>query len=278
MPKSARAAQVWRDRRALGAGERSRVPPSSVALVLALVAVLGIFPLVELRAAWVGLACVAVTLTIAAARARAWSALHLGMLASFLLVILAAFGSAKLWPAPPILATVLYLFTAKRARSLGGLPPWFERGRLDRSAWLLIAASIVVSSTALVVWFALARPDYGEVVAMFPRLPTLALFAGVVVFAILNAALEETIYRGVVMGALDASLGPGAMPVLLQAALFGILHIHGFPRGLVGVGLATVYGLMMGVVRRRSGGMLAPWIAHVGTDVAIGSILLTTIR
>ncbi len=41
--------------------------------------------------------------------------------------------------------------------------------------------------------------------------------------------------------------------------------------------LATIYGLMLGLVRRRSGGMLAPWSAHVGTDVALGSILLTTI-
>jgi hypothetical protein len=43
----------------------------------------------------------------------------------------------------------------------------------------------------------------------------------------------------------------------------------------VGVGLATIYGLMMGVVRRRSGGLLAPWIAHVLTDVVIAGIVLT---
>jgi membrane protease YdiL (CAAX protease family) len=179
---------------------------------------------------------------------------------------------------PPILATVVYLFVAKRSGALGGFPRWFERGRLDGATWLLIVASLVVSSTALVAWFALAKPDYGEVVAMFPEVPTPALFVGVVMFAVLNAALEETIYRGVVMGALDASLGAGMVPVLLQAVLFGILHINGFPRGPVGIGLATIYGMMMGLVRRKSGGMLAPWIAHVGTDVTIGSILLTTTR
>ena len=32
---------------------------------------------------------------------------------------------------------------------------------------------------------------------------------------------------------------------------------------------------MMGAVRRRSGGMLAPWIAHVLTDVAIAGIILS---
>jgi hypothetical protein len=42
------------------------------------------------------------------------------------------------------------------------------------------------------------------------------------------------------------------------------------------VGLASIYGLMMGIVRRQARGMLGPWMAHVMADVTIGAILLAT--
>lgn len=58
-----------------------------------------------------------------------------------------------------------------------------------------------------------------------------------------NAAVEEGAYRGVILHALDSSLGPGFAALLLQALAFGAIHIRGFPRGWVGVGLACIYGL-----------------------------------
>jgi hypothetical protein len=93
-------------------------------------------------------------------------------------------------------------------------------------------------------------------------------------FAMLNAAVEEAAYRGVFLHALDRSLGPGFAALLLQALAFGAIHIRGFPRGWPGVGLACIFGLLMGVIRRRAGGMFAPWIAHVFTDVVIAGIVL----
>jgi len=156
-----------------------------------------------------------------------------------------------------------------------GRPAWFARGRIDRGTVALVVASMLVSSLALVSWFVIARPDYTHLVGtLFPRLPVPLLFCGVVVFAMLNAAIEEIVYRGLVQGALESAIGPSPLPVILQAVVFGIIHVGGFPRGLVGMGLAALYGLMMGMIRRRAGGLLAPWIAHVATDIAIGAILL----
>jgi hypothetical protein len=102
--------------------------------------------------------------------------------------------------------------------------------------------------------------------------------AGGLIFAMLNAAVEEAAYRGVFLHALDRSLGPGFAALLLQAAAFGAIHIRGFPRGWLGVGLASIFGLFMGVIRRRAGGMFAPWIAHVFTDVVIAGIVLFLVR
>ncbi len=96
------------------------------------------------------------------------------------------------------------------------------------------------------------------------------------VFALLNAAIEEAAYRGVVLASLDVALGPGVAAIVVQAMAFGALHAHGgFPRGAAGVGLACLYGLALGALRRRAGGLLAPWIAHVLTDLVIYGIVLT---
>jgi hypothetical protein len=249
----------------------------NASVILTLLFLLGVFPLVQSRLAWGALAGVALGLTYASTRRGEKPGMHLGALTCLLLGTLALLGSMRFWPFAPIIASAIYLVCAKRVAVFGGLPPWFERGRLDGSIWLLIGASILISSTALVLWFVLFKPDYGDVLrTIFPKLPVYLLFAGIIMFAMLNAALEEFMYRGLVMGSLDATLGAGTGSVLLQAAVFGLVHIGGFPRGAVGVVLATIYGLMMGAVRRRSAGMLAPWIAHVCTDVAIGSILLST--
>lgn len=250
---------------------------AELSLVLAMLGALGLFPLVPVRWAWLVLTLALAALSEVSRRRRALPALQLGLLCTGLLGALSAFGSMKYWPLPPLLAVLGYAAVA-RLPALGGRPSWLRLGRLDRRVWLLIFVSVCVSALALVTWFALAKPDYSELVGtLFPRLPVPLLFVGVVGFSMINAAIEELIYRGVLLGALDAALGVGILPVVLQAAVFGIVHIGGFPRGLAGVGLATIYGLLMGAVRRRARGMLGPWLAHVATDVVIGSILLRTL-
>lgn len=92
----------------------------------------------------------------------------------------------------------------------------------------------------------------------------------------MNGALEEVAYRGLLEGALDAALGTGTASVVLQAIAFGALHVAGFPQGAAGVLLATLFGVMMALVRRQSRGLLAPWLAHILVDTTIGTILLTT--
>jgi hypothetical protein len=208
-------------------------------------------------------------------RRRCAPAVQLGLLATLISVALAAFGSFRFWPLPAALAAAIFLALAKFAPVVGGPPPWLRRGRLDRATGALIISSVVVSAVALAVWFGFAKPDYHALRgSLIPDVPLPLLVIGVVLFAMANAAVEEFVYRGAVMGALEAVLGSGVAPVVIQAVVFGVLHLGGFPRGASGVGLATIYGLMMGAVRRRADGMLAPWIAHVATDVAIGAILL----
>jgi membrane protease YdiL (CAAX protease family) len=90
----------------------------------------------------------------------------------------------------------------------------------------------------------------------------------------INAAVEEGAYRGVVLQALDASLGRKVPALVGQAVAFGALHLQGFPRGWLGVGLACGYGWLMGDLRMRAGGLLASWLVHVLTDIVIVGVVI----
>jgi membrane protease YdiL (CAAX protease family) len=179
------------------------------------------------------------------------------------------------WPAPGAIALLLFALLAWRATNWRRELKWLLRGRLDVVVVGLVGACVAIAGVALLVWYTTLHPDVSDIrEAMFPPFPAWALILGGIGFSAVNAAVEEGLFRGLLLDMLDRSLGNNMAALFLQAAAFGLLHIHGFPRGVVGVVLATIYGLMMGVLRRRSGGMLAPWLGHVATDVVIVCILV----
>jgi len=162
---------------------------------------------------------------------------------------------------------------------LRGTATWARCGSFDATIRFLCVCAWLLAAVALLSWYLLLQPNIADIVKAFvPALPLGLLIAGGLLFSMVNAAVEEGAYRGVILHALDSSLGPGFAALLLQAVAFGAIHIRGFPRGLLGVGLAYIYGLLMGVIRRRAGGMFAPWIAHVFTDVVIAGIILFLAR
>lgn len=151
---------------------------------------------------------------------------------------------------------------------------FFRRGSFGREAWLLCIGSGALSGAALLGWFALTRPDLSILIRNFlPDLPLPVLIVGGIGFAMVNALVEEVVYRGVVFGGLSESGLPVAVILPLQAAAFGAIHLGGLPSGWIGVGLASLYGFLMGVIRLRSKGLLAPWAGHVLTDMVIVTIV-----
>ena len=89
-------------------------------------------------------------------------------------------------------------------------------------------------------------------------------------FAAINALIEEIIWRGVEMAALEAAFGVGVLALVLQAVQFGLAHYRGgFPNGWSGVGLTFLFGLAMGWLRMRTKGLLVPWVAHAAADFTI---------
>jgi CAAX protease family protein len=158
---------------------------------------------------------------------------------------------------------------------LRGTATWARWGSFDATVRFLSVAAWLLAAAALLSWYLLLHPNVADLVKAFVLdRPLALLIAGGLIFSMVNAAVEEGAYRGVILHALDRSLGTGFAALLLQALAFGAIHIRGFPGGWIGVGLACIYGLLMGVIRRRAGGMFAPWIVHVFTDVVIAGILV----
>ncbi len=185
-------------------------------------------------------------------------------------------------------ATTRLPWQAVMALALGGahmLARWSPS--MAPSAQYRARGSVPVGATALVggvtpfalgAGLALARPDLGDVLRGYvPDLPLPALIAGAAVFALVNAALEELIWRGVLTDRLE-TLFSSSVAVALQAASFGAQHAHGFPRGVSGVMLAGAWAVMLGALRLRSRGLAAPLIAHVVADTTIAVLVLAVVR
>ncbi len=201
-------------------------------------------------------------------------------LATFCVVCLGlAFSGVRYFPVVLALSLVCYAGVVRGVLWLRGTATWVRWGSFDATVRFLCAGAWFLAAAALLIWYLLLHPNLSDMVEAFlPKVPLGLLIAGGVLFSMVNAAVEEGAYRGVIMHALDSALGPGLGALLLQAFAFGAIHIGGFPRGRVGVGLACIYGLFMGVIRRRAGGMFAPWIAHVFTDIVIAGILILLAR
>jgi CAAX protease family protein len=257
-------------------GEQARGGGDRFSCALALGAAIGVGA-AFITHVWILNATVVVCLAVAGGVGlrRSREAAALALAAATFVAIFFVPAVARLTPAPLLLALgVLLLATQFRA-------PWLTRGEIGGAVVAWIAAIVVVSGVALIAWWKLARPDVSDLTLASELRDAVArpaiLAAALVGWSCLNAAAEEFFFRGALQRALTQSLGP-APGIVVQAAVFGLIHYRGFPRGWSGVALATTYGLMLGALRLRARGLLAPWLAHVAADVVIAIILLALAR
>ncbi len=176
-----------------------------------------------------------------------------------------------LWPLGLLVPALLHGVLAGAWAPLRGGAECWRRGR---PAWLLVVGFTVVSTGGLLLWATLTQPDLHAARAQIPSVPPSVLVGLALAFAGGNALLEEAVFRGVLFDRLRAWLGDGPAPHLLQATAFGLVHWHGIPGGAAGVVLAGVWGLGLSLLRQRSGGLLAPLLAHVAADLCIFALLV----
>lgn len=179
-----------------------------------------------------------------------------------------------LWPVGSAIAILLTALVSWRAGRLARWREWLRVGRIDGVAWAVMVAVAIVSVIALVVWQSLFD---GQLPSTYQQLtesvPPPVAIAGALGFMILNGAIEDSIFFGVLLTPLLRYFPP-RLAVAMTAAAFGLAHFAGVPSGAVGVVLAATWALMLGYLRMRTRGMLATYLAHIVADTTIVAVLI----
>jgi len=219
------------------------------------------------------LALVAAGLVIAAAVLRLAPALRAAAVVS---TVFAGFTAGAWGGIGPVVTTVsvcvapiLVLVLLGRHRAWRPALPWLRTGRLDPGVWGLATATVLVAVLGLTTFAVLVRPEVSSYLLMLRSMPLWLALLGVLGFAVVNPVWEEVLYRGVLQGELARTVGPWPA-VVVQAALFGLAHLHGFPSGWLGVLMAAAWGFGLGVLRQRTGGVVIGYLVHVIANVTIG--------
>ena len=222
-------------------------------------------------------AVVALALLALLARRSGSAASVDAVIMSGLLYLALAVGILGLWPLPGAVAVLVAWTLARRSERAGLWRSWCRRGTATRELPWLLLLTIAVTAVALVTWQrafdGLLPQAYVDAAA---SRPLWLLVLGGAGFSLLNAAVEEAIFRGVLQTAMERVSGP-AVAIAAQAAAFGALHVVGIPSGIVGAVMAGSWGLLLGVLRWRTRGLLAPYVAHVAADATIFVMLLPTL-
>jgi membrane protease YdiL (CAAX protease family) len=77
-------------------------------------------------------------------------------------------------------------------------------------------------------------------------------------------ALEELLFRSLLLGGLTPLLSPSIL-IVLTAALFGLMHS---PQGLWGMTGATLAGIILGILFFQAGSILLPVVSHYVANMA----------
>ena len=215
-----------------------------------------------------------IILTLVAIASRSVYAIHLSFFFLLWISLLVIFPALKVWPLRILVPLVTYGAIVSMIPTLRRSVTWLYIGQFGRNVSLIVLLTIILSSIALVIWYFAAQPDLRNHLVLIPEVPLWVFPLLALGFALTNAAMEEIIFRGIMMEALDNAIGAGHLSNVIQAFSFGAVHYQsGFPNGLCGFVMVFVYGLMLGMLRRQSRGLLAPWMTHVMADITIFMIL-----
>ena len=202
-----------------------------------------------------------IILTLVAIASRSVYAIHLSFFFLLWISLLVIFPALKVWPLRILVPLVTYGAIVSMIPTLRRSVTWLYIGQFGRNVSLIVLLTIILSSIALVIWYFAAQPDLRNHLVLIPEVPLWVFPLLALGFALTNAAMEEIIFRGIMMEALDNAIGAGHLSNVIQAFSFGAVHYQsGFPNGLCGFVMVFVYGLMLGMLRRQSRGLLAPCV------------------
>jgi uncharacterized protein len=214
--------------------------------------------------------------TVAAARWPSPAGLRLVICCDLIVLLFSLYVFASF---PPELITTLFVVAPAavgwglhRWGLLRPVAPWLRWGRLTRGGVVLLLAVVVTSVAGLFLWTLADDPDLSAFLGQVRDASPAVASAGIVGFAVVNAAWEELLFRGVLLTELLTTWGVRAA-LVVESVAFGVAHANGIPGGPVGIAMALVWGGLLGVIRLRTGGIGYPFLAHVAADATIGILV-----
>lgn len=174
-----------------------------------------------------------------------------------------------MWLANILIALAVLYGLSLVVRPFKKLLPRLPIGHINSKIIIYIILTVIISSTALYIWNAITRPDINSLIAEARKYSGSFILPSIIIFSVFNALAEELVFRWLIWDGLIALLRGVTFVILIQAIIFGLSHFVGFPNGWLGVAMATIYGLMLGFIRFKSEGLLAPFLAHIFADLTI---------
>ncbi|MCF7928307.1 MAG: CPBP family intramembrane metalloprotease [Spirochaetales bacterium] len=173
-------------------------------------------------------------------------------------------------------------------------PRWLRAGSFFRGALPLIALTMAAMAVGFFLWTQIGAGRTEVFLGMMPSLSPLRMVGVSIGFALTNAFVLETLFRGILWDILEQPLfgnsagsghRAGGRPrfagttsrrtglVLIQAAVFGLWHWYGFAGGLYGVPFLILAGILLGIIRQKAGGLFPVYLAHIAADLSIFALL-----
>jgi uncharacterized protein len=176
------------------------------------------------------------------------------------------------WPWYFVLPLLAYAAIVRALPPLRRTAPRLNVGRLSGRPLAAAVALSVAASVGLLVFHVRAHPDVADLAAGLP----VAVFGNLVIagicFSVVNATLEEVIFRGVLWEVAAAEWNVG-VALVATSILFAMGHLHGYPPGPIGVVLAGLFGFAVGLLRIWTGGLGLAIAVHVCADATIFTLL-----
>lgn len=180
------------------------------------------------------------------------------------------------WPWYLVLPLAVYSAIVAVCPPLRRTMPRIRVGRVGGAPLLAAIALAAVTALVLVTYDVLVRPDVAALAANLPAGAFGNIVLAGICFSIVNAVMEELIFRGVLYEALSAEWGV-VMAITITTALFGLGHLGGYPPGPAGAVLAAGFGAAMGLLRWWTGGLGLAIACHIVADATIFLLLVSTL-
>lgn len=201
-------------------------------------------------------------------------AIHGGLFLASLILVTAGFPSIP-WPWYFVIPVLVYSGIVLFFGPLRRTAPVLGVGSLGGTRLVCAVVLAVTSAGILVAFQALFRPDVKDLAAKVPVDWFGNLLLAGLCFSVVNAVLEEIVFRGVLWEVLAVEWN-SAIALGVTSVLFGVGHLDGYPPGPSGAVMAGVYGVCLGVLRWWTGGLALATACHVCADTTIFCIFVVS--